>query len=89
MASSPRDAIDSAGLVELLQEFVRGRRDLSTPQIKACEVLLRKTLPDLAAQQVQVLEDSRIIVEIVQPAPLPLENVPQTALIPEVPHGSR
>lgn len=36
-------------LVKRLQNHVLGKIDMSATQLKACEVLLKKSLPDLSA----------------------------------------
>jgi hypothetical protein len=41
-----RQRIKTAHIVSRLQKHIRGTLELSTTQIKACEILLRKTLPD-------------------------------------------
>ena len=44
--------IQATQLIKRLQKHALGEIELTTSQIKAIEVLLRKTLPDLAAQHV-------------------------------------
>lgn len=51
VVTEARDLIDPREQVRLLKEFIAGNRDLTRDQIRACEVLLRKRLPDLSAQQ--------------------------------------
>jgi hypothetical protein len=62
----PKDAIDGDEIIALMQEFIRGERDMTSSQIRACDVLLKKVRPDLASQQLQI-EDSKITVEILKP----------------------
>lgn len=47
-----RKKIQASQLINRLQDHALGEVELSSSQIKAIEVLLRKILPDLAAQHV-------------------------------------
>ena len=47
-----RQKIQTSQLVNRLQSFANGQVELSRDQIKAIEVLLKKSLPDLSAVQV-------------------------------------
>ena len=49
---SVRDKIQASQLVNRLENHALGEVELSTTQIKAIEILLRKTIPDLSAVQV-------------------------------------
>jgi len=44
-----RERIKSTLLVERLQDHILGHQEMSQTQIKAAEILLRKTIPDLKA----------------------------------------
>jgi hypothetical protein len=44
-----RRRIQTAHIVAVLQKHIRGKIELSTSQVRAAEVLLRKTLPDQTA----------------------------------------
>jgi hypothetical protein len=66
MPKDAKEPIDGDEIIALMQDFIRGERDMTMGQIRACDVLLKKVRPDLASQQLQI-EDSRIIVEIVKP----------------------
>lgn len=43
-----RAKIQASQLINVLQDHVLGKRELSQSQIKAADVLLRKSLPDLS-----------------------------------------
>jgi hypothetical protein len=43
--------IQSARLIQCLEDHVFGKNDMKATQIKAAEILLKKTLPDLATVQ--------------------------------------
>jgi phage repressor protein C with HTH and peptisase S24 domain len=47
-----RDKIQASQLINRLQDHALGDLELSASQIKAIEVLLRKSIPDLSAVQV-------------------------------------
>lgn len=44
-----REKIQTSQLINRLTSFVNGKVELSPAQVRAIEVLLKKTLPDLAA----------------------------------------
>lgn len=44
-----RLAINSNMLLKVLQEHIEGKRQLKNTQVRAAEILLRKTMPDLSA----------------------------------------
>lgn len=44
-----RQRIKTAHIVRRLQSHISGRLELSPTQVRACEILLRKTLPDQSA----------------------------------------
>jgi hypothetical protein len=46
--------IQAAQLINRLQDHAAGKVDLSTTQVRAIEVLLRKTLPDLSDVRMEV-----------------------------------
>ena len=48
-----RQKIRTSMLINRLQNHVAGRLDMSKTQIQAAGILLRKTLPDMVAQQVE------------------------------------
>lgn len=57
-----RSAIQTSQLVNRLQDFALGQRgvDLDAPRLKAIEILLRKTLPDLSAVTIGGDEDNPV-----------------------------
>lgn len=48
-----RQKIRTSMLINRLQNHVAGRLDMSKTQIQAAGILLRKTLPDMVAQQIE------------------------------------
>ncbi len=48
-----RSAIQTGRIIQLLQDFIQGKGDLSTGQITAAKILLGKTVPDLAAVELR------------------------------------
>lgn len=44
-----REKIQASQIINRLQDCLDGKVDLSTSQMKAAEILLKKTLPDLSA----------------------------------------
>lgn len=48
-----RERIRTGMLINRLQNHVAGKLDMSKTQIQAAGILLRKTLPDMVAQQVE------------------------------------
>lgn len=65
-----RDKIRTSMLINRLQNHVAGRIEMSATQLRAAEVLLRKTLPDQQATQVS------------GPDGVPLEMVGRIELVP-------
>jgi hypothetical protein len=59
-----RAAIQTTQLLKRLQDHVNGKVDLKMSQIRAAEVLLRKTIPDLAAVQLNVNHEQRPVREL-------------------------
>lgn len=47
-----RDKIQASQLINRLQDHALGETELSASQIKAIEILLKKSIPDLSAVQV-------------------------------------
>lgn len=66
-----RDKIQANQLINRLEDHALGNVDLTTTQIKAIEILLRKTIPDLSAVEYSGDEDAPItikgLVELVRP----------------------
>ena len=46
-----RRKIQSSQLINRLNDHAHGRVDLTTTQVKACEILLKKSIPDLSQVQ--------------------------------------
>ncbi len=46
----PREAIQVLALIEALESHVLGRNEMTTTQVSAALALLKKTLPDIAAE---------------------------------------
>jgi hypothetical protein len=61
-----RAKIKTSQLINRLEDHALGNITLEATQIKAIEVLVRKTLPDLSAVQLQGDEDHPLVTEIVQ-----------------------
>lgn len=49
-----RERIQVAKIVDALEAHVIGKRKMSATKIKAAEILLRKTLPDLSASKLDL-----------------------------------
>jgi hypothetical protein len=47
-----RAKIKVGNIITYLQSHIRGEKELSATQLKACEILLRKALPDLTSVEV-------------------------------------
>ncbi len=54
-----RAKIQTSQLINRLENHAFGDLDLSTSQIKAIEILIRKTLPDLSAVALDTSEDAQ------------------------------
>lgn len=46
-----RERIQTSQLINRLQSYAKGEIELKTGQVKAIDILLRKTVPDLSAVQ--------------------------------------
>jgi two-component SAPR family response regulator len=62
MSEEHRAKIKSVAILNALQEHIFDKRKMSASQVTAAMVLLRKTLPDLAASDINV--NGKIIVEL-------------------------
>ena len=49
MPDEHRDKIKVSNLINYLQEHAQGKREMTATQVTAALILLRKTMPDLAA----------------------------------------
>ena len=56
--------IKTALLVNLLQDHAEGKKNMEPSQLKAAEILLKKTLPDLSAVTVSGDEEKPLITEV-------------------------
>lgn len=63
-----RAAIQTTQLVKRLQDFALGEPDveIDTGRLKAIEVLLRKTLPDLSAVNLSGDPDNPVVIEKIE-----------------------
>jgi hypothetical protein len=56
--------IKTAALVNALQDHAEGKKNMEPSQLKAAEILLKKTLPDLSAITVSGDSDKPLINEV-------------------------
>ena len=59
-----RTKIQTSQLINRLQDHAIGGAELTPTQIKAVEILLRKTLPDLSATEISGDEDAPLQTEL-------------------------
>jgi hypothetical protein len=59
-----REKIRNTQLVNRLQKFAFGEIDLTMTQVRAIEILLRKSIPDLAAVEIKGEQTHRYVVEV-------------------------
>ena len=64
LSEATRLRIKTTALVNALQDFVFGKREMTSAQIQAARILLAKTLPDLVA--VNADESNEVKVEVLQ-----------------------
>lgn len=55
-----RKKIQASQLINVLQDHALGKSDLPQSRIKAIEILLRKTIPDLSQMQLSGDEDNPV-----------------------------
>jgi hypothetical protein len=65
LSEATRLRIKTTALVNALQDFVFGKREMTSTQVQAARILLAKTLPDLAAVQMDVAGDVKVEVLLV------------------------
>ncbi len=58
-----REKIRAAQLINRLQSFIDGELELSAQQVKAIEILLKKTLPDLASVEQTGEVDNKVTIK--------------------------
>ena len=61
-----RSKIQASVIIGRLAGHVSGEVDMSPTQIKAAEILLRKTLPDLATTEIIGNEDQPVVHKVVR-----------------------
>jgi hypothetical protein len=59
-----RSRIQTGVILKRLQDHLSGALELSTTQIKAAEILLRKSIPDLSATTISGDADNPLAVEV-------------------------
>ncbi len=57
-----RDKIRTTQLLNRLQDHVVGKVEMTSSQIRAAEILLNKTLPNLQAQTIDVDVDGELVI---------------------------
>lgn len=62
-----RMKIRAMRMVDLLQQHIEGTRKLSASQIRACEILLRKVVPDLSTTTVNGEVNVKYVVHLPEP----------------------
>ena len=75
-----RDNIKTGHILNQLQNHIDGTLDLSASKVKAAEILLKKTMPDV--QQIQIDVSGGLVVEVLQVAshkPAPKRTVKPAA----------
>ena len=70
-----RDKINAGILVERLTEFALGQLELTSQQMKAIEILLKKSVPDLTSVEMTGDADAPVLLKVITGVPnLLLEN---------------
>lgn len=70
-----RDKINAALLVERLTECALGQTELTSQQMKAIEILLKKSVPDLSSVEMTGDADAPVLLKVITGVPnLLLEN---------------
>lgn len=64
-----RDKINAALLVERLTECALGQTELTSQQMKAIEILLKKSVPDLSSVEMTGDADAPVIVKVITGVP--------------------
>jgi hypothetical protein len=59
-----REKIRTSQLINRLQKCAFGEIDLTMTQVRAIEILLRKSIPDLAAVEIKSEQTHRYVVEV-------------------------
>ena len=71
-----RDKIQSTKLIELLQEYALGLiEEIPSGRMKAIEILLKKSVPDLSAVEMSGNDEAPVLLKVITGVPtLALEN---------------
>jgi hypothetical protein len=72
-----RAKIRTSQLINRLENHALGELELSATQIKAIEVLIRKTLPDLSAVTLKSDGDNAVQITVVELIAPPMKQLPQ------------
>jgi hypothetical protein len=64
-----RDKINAALLVERLTECALGQLELTSQQMKAIEILLKKSVPDLSAVEMTGDADAPVLLKVITGVP--------------------
>jgi hypothetical protein len=64
-----RDKINAALLVERLTECALGQTELTSQQMKAIEILLKKSVPDLSAVEMTGDADAPVLLKVITGVP--------------------
>lgn len=70
-----RDKINAGMLIEKLTECALGHEELNAQQMKAIEILLKKSVPDLSSVEMSGDADAPVLLKVITGVPnLLLEN---------------
>lgn len=73
-----RDKINAGLLIDQLHSCAMGEIELTSQQMKAIEILLKKSVPDLSSIELSGNDDAPLIMKVITGVPtLLLENKPQ------------
>jgi hypothetical protein len=67
-----RDKIQAGLLVERLTECALGSLELTSQQMKAIEILLKKSVPDLSSVELTGDADAPVLLKVITGVPTPL-----------------
>ena len=69
-----RDKINAALLIERLTECALGQTELTSQQMKAIEILLKKSVPDLSSVEMTGDADAPVLLKVITGVPNPLSD---------------
>jgi hypothetical protein len=71
-----RDKIQATELINLLQDYALGHiEEITSGRMKAIEILLKKSVPDLSAVEMSGNDDAPVLLKVITGVPnLALEN---------------